>query len=53
MVLRAQLASLEEELSQHKERAAAARKLAATEFEERLHIELKQQQLRYDRRLQV
>lgn len=48
-----QIEQLEAEVRRLGEQSAGREKDISTAYEERLHLELKQQQLRYDRRLQV
>lgn len=53
MALRSQLTQLETDKKQSTENILAKEKALEKAFDERLHIELRQQQLRYDRRLSV
>lgn len=50
---RGQIEQLEEEVRRLGEQMAAREREISATYDERLHLELKQQQLRYDRRLQV
>lgn len=53
VALRGQIEQLEAEVRRLGEQMAGREKEISTAYEERLHLELKQQQLRYDRRMQV